>query len=954
MLDQLYGRPSSSWKRTQVFLVLLFWTTRLVKGNPKGPRLFWLRRINKYLSKFTPWQIVLSTFTIVYAVKHSDAILGLQAPEPLARLYSKNYYRATWIVTALDAGFATAMTIKPKWLRDLFSLAFSGYYLLFANEADEKLRKYRAMCTVEMLRTTWEKTSNPYVRFFTKHLRPRLGINRKVLLPRPKGSTYSKPITAYLYFDGTEDELALQTDLIFDIPGGGFICMNPEHHEERTLRWAKRTGRPVIGFDYGKAPEYPYPFAIDEMFDAYKLLYESNGKFIGMSGTRLNVVITGDSAGANIGTAMMVKILETRPRLASPVALVWAYAALSFHFTSWMPASDLHVLRQESHSNVAGLLRGKDHLEHKSPLSVVEDVERPKMRRRRTSSWGLTLARSSAALSASGYEGEDEVEEKDKSLSERVVFWNADGGQRQKELQEQADQAGKVVAAKIAEGPLETRLAMTSRSAFFNDRIISPAMCRAMALLYIGPRNAPDLHSDYHISPIFTPPSLLCQFPPVYLSCGERDPFVDDTVIFAGKIREAKETRKLELLARENKFGESLRMSAGASGNGPKRESIQDEDEEDWVQMKIIEGWSHGYMQMLSLLPEAEHSINMNADWIIDAFEKNEAKHPTITRALTAPPIASSLSAPSKTSSGSTTPANGRPSLNSNGSSGGKLLPPSTLGATSEDDDMLSFTPRKRSIGSRSDSPAPSVGGTSPPMTNSSSTLASTSTRGGRSSSSASTGTVPPQLVKKVGGGGSSSSDDAISESMPRTPPEASSPPPSSLAHPDSLAPSTTGAGTVPTLHIISPHERALRDELSQTPLFQKQSGGKATHAVGGNLDGGAKLTRQTSLPVEHRRRRTVGGGEGEPRGHSVFSDEDGDYSEEGDDGKPGGRLLPAGATAKTSRSGSAGSLAHKDGAHQTPSNFVDAKDLLRRRREEAIFGMNSATNSAQVSDEEE
>lgn len=43
-------------------------------------------------------------------------------------------------MTALDAGFATAMSIKWKWLRDIASLAFSGYYLLFANEADEKVR----------------------------------------------------------------------------------------------------------------------------------------------------------------------------------------------------------------------------------------------------------------------------------------------------------------------------------------------------------------------------------------------------------------------------------------------------------------------------------------------------------------------------------------------------------------------------------------------------------------------------------------------------------------------------------------------------------------------------------------------------------------------------------------------------------------------------------------------
>ena len=28
--------------------------------------------------------------------------------------------------------------------------------------------------------------------------------------------------------------------------------MNPEHHAERLLRWAKQTGKPVISFDYGK------------------------------------------------------------------------------------------------------------------------------------------------------------------------------------------------------------------------------------------------------------------------------------------------------------------------------------------------------------------------------------------------------------------------------------------------------------------------------------------------------------------------------------------------------------------------------------------------------------------------------------------------------------------------------------------------------------------------------
>jgi hypothetical protein len=53
--------------------------------------------------------------------------------------YAPSYYRATWINTGLDAGFATAMNIRQKWLRDICSIVFSVYYIVFANEADEKV-----------------------------------------------------------------------------------------------------------------------------------------------------------------------------------------------------------------------------------------------------------------------------------------------------------------------------------------------------------------------------------------------------------------------------------------------------------------------------------------------------------------------------------------------------------------------------------------------------------------------------------------------------------------------------------------------------------------------------------------------------------------------------------------------------------------------------------------------
>lgn len=36
MIDHLLGRPSSSWRRTQVFLVIFFWVWRLYKGDGKA------------------------------------------------------------------------------------------------------------------------------------------------------------------------------------------------------------------------------------------------------------------------------------------------------------------------------------------------------------------------------------------------------------------------------------------------------------------------------------------------------------------------------------------------------------------------------------------------------------------------------------------------------------------------------------------------------------------------------------------------------------------------------------------------------------------------------------------------------------------------------------------------------------------------------------------------------
>ncbi|KAG9038711.1 hypothetical protein FRB95_000301 [Tulasnella sp. JGI-2019a] len=672
MIDRIIGRPSASWSRAQVLLVLSTALYQLLRGSKNGPRLHMIRRLNRMLARFSPWQIILGVISILYAARNLDIVLGLAAPEPLARVYSRSYYRATWVATAMDAAFATAMPIRPVWLRDICSVLFTGYYLVYANAADEKLRRFRATCTVEMFRAMWEKTSNRYIRMATALERPSVGILRKFQMQRPPHSKYTRPVKCWLFFNGTEKELAKMTDLIIDVPGGGFIAMTPEQHEERLRNWAIWSKKPILAIEYGKAPEYPYPWAIDEIFDVYQMLHADKGAGIGMSGKRFDTIMTGDSAGGNMLCAAIYKMIESPTPLPSPLAVILSYACLNFNFTSWMAPEHLEILRSEENANfIPGLAEQKDHLSHKSPLSVVGDLPDSRGRRRR-GSWrgfnegftrsvsrsrslgdtstlhppprsstpmaslpttpdGMTRIRS-VTLRPRGYAAEDAdgmergagpssagyhpLQEAEKSILDRVRTSERELHRLPSERTERINVEGDITdhAMEPQDGELCTELTMTSRTGFFQDAILSPSIMRIMAILYIGPAHVPDFATDYYVSPLLAPDRVLEHFPTVLVNCGEKDPLVDDTVIFAGKVRRAK-------LARQARLTRDRTVSPKPTFSNVDPLRILDESDEDWVQMRIIEGWSHGYLQMLQLIPDVRVVLKHFAVWMQDIFD---------------------------------------------------------------------------------------------------------------------------------------------------------------------------------------------------------------------------------------------------------------------------------------------------------------------------------------------
>ncbi|KAI8070481.1 Alpha/Beta hydrolase protein [Gongronella butleri] len=622
MLDHLVGKPSPNWKRTQIVLILFIGSLILSKGDTRRLPMS-LQRLNNKTVGVAPWKITMSAWMVYYLLRNLFHLIGLNAPEPLARLYKRSFYRATWILTALDAGFFTAMPVKPTWLRHTASVLFSLYYLIFADAAEEKVRRVRATMSVEQMRLSWEKAaSNPILALGSRILRPRFTIRRILSLPRPDYHAHLPETEVYFFYAGHPDTLQDQTTILLQFPGGGFVSMPPPCHEDAIAAWATQTGLPIISVNYKKAPEYPYPYAIEECFDVYVNLVRQRAWQFGLAGDKdLNIIILGDSAGGNVTSAVTLKILThneqvkrtqsstghllSPPSATSdspyareplfedlvpvPCGLVLIYPALDFEMSCWMSPEQLSLMRAESKhqlfrsTSIESLLQAKDHFSHASPLSVVPDIEKKSLWNRLKNTMGMTPLDTSPTSSANGNLA---------SMPQRPQV------KRKPTIRERVHDLPLV--DKTAWG--DSRLAMTSRMSFFNDRIITPDMMRAMAILYLGPHATSDFDSDYLLSPVVAPLELLAQFPKTYMICGEKDPFVDDTVIFASRIRQAKAQQGLSA--------------------------------DEVVRVKFLEGISHAFLQMMAFLPEAHHAARTIGAWVLEIAEDAAIEAPDGLRTI--------------------------------------------------------------------------------------------------------------------------------------------------------------------------------------------------------------------------------------------------------------------------------------------------------------------------------
>lgn len=586
----------------------------LIVYKPHGP----LKSISRLLSRrLTAWQILVLAYMVEYLRRNFARIVGLHSPEPLANKYNRDYFRATWVTTALDAGFWTAMRLKPKWLRDAASVVFSVYYLFAAEAADDKVRKVRGVIGVDHMRVSWNKGTTPYIAALGRLMRPRrLNIKykpRQIRIPRPKGSTYTEPIRAWLYFDGPLGDLQHHDKIILDVPGGGFVAMDPRCHDDKLIAWAAKTGFPVISLDYKKAPEYPYPYALNECFDIYYQIHATGGTCVGFPNPiRPKVVVSGDSAGGNLATGLVLMLVQQRieptasrmafdvHHLPLPEALVLIYPALDVNITSWLTDEQSALIEEPARRKYnRGLMRRQTEDYHRlanTPLPSEDDMEAA----------GLTMTKRDRSRSPKEKDGH--AGEKDRAVSSRKErlydpdknLTHANGSTKKSNISKP-----KTVSPPKPR-PLRTKIKTTSMISYVDDRILTPELLRGMIFLYIGEASRPDFATDFFLSPLRAPEHYLREFPKVYLLTGEKDPLCDDTAIFAGRLRAA------------HKGAFQTRKDLGIV---PEREEF---DDSKLLHVEFIPGVSHGFLQFASVYEPAWGFIEMCSRWMKQAFVEGE------------------------------------------------------------------------------------------------------------------------------------------------------------------------------------------------------------------------------------------------------------------------------------------------------------------------------------------
>ncbi|CDQ85759.1 unnamed protein product [Oncorhynchus mykiss] len=429
--------------------------------------------------------------------------------------------------------------------------------------------------------------------------------------------------------------------LLVHYHGGGFVAQTSKSHEPYLKSWSQDLGVPILSVDYSLAPDAPFPRALEDCFYAYCWAIK-NHHLLGWTGE--NVCLAGDSAGGNLCITTSMRAASHGVRMpdgivaAYPAILLTAYASPSRLLTLFDPLLPLSVLSRCLSAYAGEEPQAEKKVEKVSTLSMVRRDTALLLRdfKQGASNWIHSLLDPNRAAATASTDTSSSVR---KSVSEASISSHnsnppehpSDFSLRRESLKSLVGHANNAIATPAAAPTTPAHNAMVfpettpdTVSFFLSKEVVS--MSDALSSVAIAPpegeegvvlehprefplgfeplrserlaemklATSPVVRNPY-MSPLLAPDSMLRGLPPIHLVACALDPMLDDSVMFAKRLRNVDQP----------------------------------------VTLCVVDDLPHGFLSLSQLSRETREAANVCVNRIRDVFDqKDSLQEPRMHRKL--------------------------------------------------------------------------------------------------------------------------------------------------------------------------------------------------------------------------------------------------------------------------------------------------------------------------------
>lgn len=113
-----------------------------------------------------------------------------------------------------------------------------------------------------------------------------------------------EPVEAHgVQAEWTSTPVASSSEVILYLHSGGYVWGSLKSHRHLVSELGRAAAMRTLALDYRRAPEFPFPHALDDAVSGYRFLLDS-----GFEARR--IAVAGDSAGGGLAVALLVRLKE--------------------------------------------------------------------------------------------------------------------------------------------------------------------------------------------------------------------------------------------------------------------------------------------------------------------------------------------------------------------------------------------------------------------------------------------------------------------------------------------------------------------------------------------------------------------------------------------------------------------------------------------------------------------